>query len=149
MGLEDLRIFKKEEDYLYLATSIDPIRRVVSVASNVYSLEDPYTLKRTIMTPSFYDQTIRRVEKNLTFVYYQEKVSVVYAWHPLQIGVFVNTSLNLISVNLCLSFLKRRVVLLRVTEEGPKSGLSYINHKSRCVARFPIISINIFLQSLI
>jgi hypothetical protein len=100
MGIEDLRIFKTNvytDDYVYLATSVDPNRKVVSVASNVYSLEDPYTLVRTIMTPSFYDLKNLRVEKNWTFVLYLDKVSVVYAWFPLQIGVFVNTSLHLIS----------------------------------------------------
>jgi len=133
MGLEDLRIFKKEEDYLYLATSVDPIRRIVSVASNVYSLEDPYALKRTIMTPSFYDRSIRRVEKNWTFVDYQEKVSVVYAWHPLQIGVLENTSLNLISVKPMPKFFKEA----RGSTSGYRRGqeIWFVLHKSQVTMR--------------
>lgn len=96
IGLEDIRLFKYDNGYYYNATLYDANRCNPSTSCNKVSIE-PFELERTIVIPSFYDSSkIKRCEKNWSYVLYQEKLRMVYQWHPMQIGEIVENRLNLV-----------------------------------------------------
>jgi mannosyltransferase OCH1-like enzyme len=88
IGLEDIRIFKFNDDYYYIATYFDKNRNVPSICSGIYNIEtDSYNLKKNIILPKMYDlNRIRICEKNWSFVNYNNELCIVYYWFPLQIG---------------------------------------------------------------
>jgi len=97
IGLEDIRIFKYNDTYYYIATYFDNKRNVTSVSSNIYEIMDTYKLKRNIILPTMYDLNIKLVEKNWSFVKYKNELCVVYKWFPMQIGMIDYTT-NLLNI---------------------------------------------------
>jgi predicted GH43/DUF377 family glycosyl hydrolase len=137
VGIEDLRIFKHEGHYSYLATCVDPIRKVVSVSSHDYPIDSIYVLNRNLITPTFYDESIQRVEKNWTFVLYRDKCSIVYAWYPLQLCRIENQSLHLLLSKPMPKFFKDA----RGSTSGFQQGneIWFILHKSQSMTRYGIL----------
>lgn len=87
-GLEDIRIFKYNDNYYYIASLFDDNRNVPVISSDVYTLStDAYKLNRNIILPDMYDiNDIKIYEKNWSFVNYRNELCVIYNWFPLQIG---------------------------------------------------------------
>jgi len=87
-GLEDIKIYKHDDQWYYMASYFDECRERTSVSSNLYSISsDTYTLSRNIILPNMYDtEEITIFEKNWSFVNYKNKLCVIYKWFPLQIG---------------------------------------------------------------
>jgi predicted GH43/DUF377 family glycosyl hydrolase len=88
VGLEDIRIFKFNDEYYFIATQFDNNRRIPSICSGIYNVEnDSYNLKKNIILPKMYDlNKVRICEKNWCFVNYKNELCIVYNWFPLQIG---------------------------------------------------------------
>jgi hypothetical protein len=88
IGLEDIRIFKFNDEYYYIATIFDNNRNIASVSSGLYNIENnSYQLDKNIIIPKMYNTNkIRIREKNWCFVNYNNELCVVYNWFPLQIG---------------------------------------------------------------
>ena len=86
IGLEDIRIFKYKDLHYYIATIFDDNRNITSVSSDIYNISDTYQLKRNIILPTMYDLTNKRIEKNWSFVNYNDDLCVIYNWYPIQIG---------------------------------------------------------------
>jgi len=88
IGLEDIRIFKFNDEYYYNATCFDNNRKITCICSGIYNIdEDSYELNKNIITPKMYDiNKIRICEKNWSFVNYKNDLCIVYNWFPLQIG---------------------------------------------------------------
>ena len=94
-GLEDIRLFKYKDELYYNASLFDIKRGIMSTSYGLYSLNHHFELERNILQPSFYDTSVTKIiEKNWSFVLYQEKMRMVYQWFPLQICEIVGTKLN-------------------------------------------------------
>ena len=101
-GLEDLRIFKYNQNYYYTATVYDNNRKTRSISSSIYHIDDyNYQIERKIILPTMYDtDCIRISEKNWALFNYKNELCVVYNWFPLQIG-YINydeEKLNIIDI---------------------------------------------------
>ena len=113
LGLEDIRIFKHNDEYYYIAAYFYVIRKLTSICSGIYNIDididpinidpinidiDPinidinplnnsYKLDTNIILPLMYDLNTNRIwEKNWSFVEYKNTLCVIYKWYPLQIG---------------------------------------------------------------
>jgi hypothetical protein len=88
LGLEDIRIFRYNDIYYYIASYFDKNRYVTSMASGIYNIdEETYSLERNIILPNFYDiNKIKICEKNWSFFKYKNELCIIYKLCPLQIG---------------------------------------------------------------
>jgi mannosyltransferase OCH1-like enzyme/predicted GH43/DUF377 family glycosyl hydrolase len=102
IGLEDIRIFKFNDEYYYTATYFDNIRKIPSVCSGIYNTDNnSYELNKNIILPKMYDANKFRIcEKNWSFINYNNELCVVYKWFPLQIGKinYETKSMNIIEI---------------------------------------------------
>jgi mannosyltransferase OCH1-like enzyme len=100
IGIEDIRTFNHDNKIYFLATFFNPDLNRSYVVSNRYTVHDKYySLNRTYINPTFYNlKKINRLEKNWAMFNYNNSLSVVYDWFPLQIGsIDYNTNtLNII-----------------------------------------------------
>ena len=97
-GIEDIRLFKNNNNYYFIGSTFDNNRVVkcsVSSMLDVDSINDninnntdnEYKIEKNIILPNNYDFEKRRItEKNWSFFNYNEKLHIVYNWYPLQIG---------------------------------------------------------------
>ena len=88
VGLSDLRIYKNEDDYYFIATNMDPDRFIPQMSSAKYDIDsESFELNRNVILPSFYGSEHSRIyEKNWSFVEYKHILHVVFNWYPLQLG---------------------------------------------------------------
>ena len=129
-GLEDIRLFNYNDTYYYNASYYDVNRKVTSTSYGLYSLEEPFELERTIITPSFYDTSVTKIiEKNWSFVLYQDKLRMVYQWFPLQICEIVGQQLNNLEQKNMPEYFKDA----RGTTPGYRSGseIWFVLHKAQ------------------
>lgn len=101
-GLEDLRIFKYNQNYYYTATVYDNTRKTRSISSAIYHIDDySYHIERKIILPNMYDiDCIRIWEKNWALFNYKNELCIVYNWYPLQIGQinYEESKMNIIEI---------------------------------------------------
>jgi len=102
IGLEDIRIFNYKDTLYYIASYFDEVRKITSTSSSTYSISnESYELTRKIILPDMYDlQKNIKVEKNWSFVNYQNQLCVVYYWYPLQIGKidYTTNKMNILEI---------------------------------------------------
>ncbi len=129
VGIEDIRLFQYNNQYYYNGSYYDIKRCITSTSFGLYSLDYPFLLERKIITPSFYDSSVKRIEKNWSFVQYQEKLRMVYQWFPLQIGEIVDSQLNLIETKPMPDYFKDA----RGSTPGYKQGheIWFVLHKAQ------------------
>jgi len=127
-GQEDIRLFKHNDVYYYTATSHDVDRQVVTVTSGRYPMET-FELPIQPILPSFYEE--KRHEKNWAFVEYQNKLTLVYAWYPLQLTEidYESRQLNRVTTKVMPEFFKDA----RGSTSGYKKGneIWFVVHKRR------------------
>jgi mannosyltransferase OCH1-like enzyme len=101
-GLEDMRIFKFNDTYYYTASIYDNNRKVVSISSSQYYIDDyNYNIEKKIILPNMYDLNKNiKWEKNWAMFKYKNELCVVYHWYPLQIGQinYEEAKLNIIDI---------------------------------------------------
>ena len=84
-GIEDIRIFKFNDEYYYIGTSfINNTDAITSYKCDIN--EQLYEFKKNIILPTFYDLNLNIKEKNWVFVNYKNQLCIIYKWFPLQIG---------------------------------------------------------------
>lgn len=102
IGLEDIRIFKFNDEHYYIATYFDNNRRIPSICSGIYNIDNnSYELNKNIIIPKMYNTNrIKICEKNWSFVIYNNELCIVYNWFPLQIGKidYENNEMNILEI---------------------------------------------------
>ena len=93
-GLEDIRLFHYADKLYYTASTLNRENNTIAVSSNECTMGEEYNIKKNIITPTFSNSD--RAEKNWCFVNYQDKLRIVYDWHPLTICDISNNTLNLV-----------------------------------------------------
>jgi mannosyltransferase OCH1-like enzyme len=93
-GLEDIRLFNYADKIYYTASTLNRENNTIAVSSNECTMGEEYNIKKNIITPTF--SSTDRAEKNWCFVNYQDKLRIVYDWHPLTICDISNNNLNLV-----------------------------------------------------
>jgi predicted GH43/DUF377 family glycosyl hydrolase len=136
IGIEDIRIFKFNDEYYYIATDFDNNRKVPSICSGIYNIDDDsYDLKKNIILPKMYDTNkIKICEKNWSFVNYRNDLCIVYNWFPLQIGKidYKRNEMNIIEIKYNIPDFFKEV-------KGSTCGITnnneiwFITHKSQSI----------------
>lgn len=102
IGLEDIKVFKFNDQYYYIATYFDNNRKIPSMSSGIYNIDDnSYKLDKNIILPTMYDiNKVKICEKNWSFVIYKNELCIVYNWFPLQIGKinYEKNEMNIIEI---------------------------------------------------
>lgn len=84
-GLEDIRMFSFADRIYYSASIINGPHNIVTMACGDYTVDDAqYGLDVHNIFPIFHDTP--KFEKNWAYFDYNGKLSMVYNWHPLQLG---------------------------------------------------------------
>jgi mannosyltransferase OCH1-like enzyme len=110
IGLEDIRLFNYLGAIYFSSTYFDSKRNITSSCCGTYNfnLRD-FKLDRNIILPTFYDvNNDKKVEKNWSYMIYNNDLMMVYNWYPLIISKpdFNNNTLNVVKTVLMPDFFK-------------------------------------------
>jgi mannosyltransferase OCH1-like enzyme len=110
LGLEDIRLFNYLGAIYFSCTHFDSNRNITSSCCGTYNFNlSDFNLERNIILPTFYDvNNDKRVEKNWSYMIYNDELMMVYNWFPLIIGKpnFNNKTLNAVKTVLMPDFFK-------------------------------------------
>jgi mannosyltransferase OCH1-like enzyme len=109
-GVEDIRLFNYLGVIYFSSTYFDSNRNITSSCCGKYNfnLRD-FQLDRNIILPTFYDtNNDKKVEKNWSYMIYNDELMMVYNWYPLNISKpnFDNNTLNVVKTVLMPDFFK-------------------------------------------
>lgn len=117
-GIEDIRIFKNNNELLFIGTGYHKNNKI-GIVHGKYGLEKEY-LEGTEINPSFNNNNC---EKNWVYINYNNKLCIIYDWFPLQICKISEngTALNKIEIKNTPNFFRRI--------RGSTCGFNYLNDK--------------------
>jgi len=124
VGLEDIRIFKFNDEHYYMATFFDNNRKMTSVSSGKYNMdEESYKLEKNIILPTLYDTNKNKIiEKNWSYVNYKSELCIVYNWFPLRIG-----KIDYNEKNMNIFEIRQNIPEYFKEARGSTSGIDYNN----------------------
>lgn len=97
-GLEDVRLFNYLGEIYFSSTYFDINRNVTSSCCGTYNFNlSDFNLNRNIIYPTFYNLNNNpRIEKNWSYMIYNDDLMMVHSWYPLIISKpnFNNNTLN-------------------------------------------------------
>ena len=110
LGVEDIRLFNYLGVIYFSSTYFDSKRNITSSCCGRYNYNlNEFKLERNIILPTFYDvNNDKRVEKNWSYMIYNDELMMVYNWFPLIISKpnFNNNTLNAVKTVLMPDFFK-------------------------------------------
>jgi mannosyltransferase OCH1-like enzyme len=82
-GIEDIRIFNYLDKFYYIGSAFNEKTDTISITSDIinFNNDNNYKLDKRFISTSFNDRY--RIEKNWSFVKYNNAKCFVYQWHPL------------------------------------------------------------------
>jgi hypothetical protein len=95
IGVEDIRLFNFNGKIYYIGSCYNVYNKKIQIVSNEYNLDSCIFYKKYI-NPTF--TTNNNWEKNWVFFNNNNKLNIIYKWHPIQICEinYENNTLNLI-----------------------------------------------------
>jgi hypothetical protein len=91
LGIEDLKIFQFNDDYIFFGTGQDMKTKKLRVCGGKYPMEDTRALASEIyQSPLNCD-----CEKNWCYLNHNGTLKIIYKWHPLTFGQLVGDTLVL------------------------------------------------------